>query len=446
MQIVEVYETSDAESWPVGEPSPPTSASEAQIGSDGPWSAAARGVEIRQCLHDPQKGLGAFAVRRIPANAVIGVYMGEHLTLREFNLRHGWTESNGGAVDDATPAEEEWCRARSLRLAALEWGAPIDGEKNGGSYCFSVLQTDLPEGAQIAYIDGEDPNYSGWTRYINHAAAGSDECNATSHANAEEKRVWFTATRDILPGEENHFDYQEVEFCGLELASNDQPEHTAALVNDTAGAALLLWQNLMPIARTKASGFGVTKLVADRRTGGMHQLSLACLSKHAIAYECAVDTVLREVEVLQSVQHCNIVSLVGVYQDEHSLYLLMQPALVGGSLRDVIDGNFGRLTEESVRFVAMQATAALRHLHERAIVCRGVCPESLHLDRPTGSLVLADMSLARRLDGSERAYSLVGSSAAYVAPETLAREGTSTEADWWALGAICFEALVGQPP
>ena len=53
---------------------------------------------------------------------------------------------------------------------------------------------------------------------------------------------------------------------------------------------------------------------------------------------------------------------------------------------------------------------------------------------------------AKRLLGSERAYSLVGSSAAYVAPETLAREGTAFEADWWALGAICFESLVGAPP
>ena len=79
----------------------------------------------------------------------------------------------------------------------------------------------------------------------------------------------------------------------------------------------------------------------------MHQLSLVCLSKLAIAYECSVDTVLREVDILQYVKHPSIVSLICLCQDEHSLYLLMQPALIGGTLRDVIDGSFGVLAEEA---------------------------------------------------------------------------------------------------
>ena len=195
------------ESWPVGELSPPKSASEA-LSSDGPWSSAARGAEIRECVDDPNKGLGAFAVRDIPMNSVIGVYWGEKLTLREFNLRHGWSESSGGERVVATPAELEALAERGRRLGSVGMGAPIDGEENAGGYCFSVMRTgadprEFAEG-QVAYIDAEDPNRSSWLRYINHADEGS-ECNAASHVNAEEQLIWFTATRDIRPGEEISF-------------------------------------------------------------------------------------------------------------------------------------------------------------------------------------------------------------------------------------------------
>lgn len=238
------------EIWPSG-PSPPKSVHEA---GDGPFSLGSRGVEIRKCLDDPVKGLGAFAIRNIPARSVIGVYWGEKLTVREFNLRHGWNESSGGEQVVATPAEMEALAERRLRLESLGVGAPIDGADNGGSYCFSVLRTGTdPREAtadQIAYIDAEDPNRSSWARYINSAEGGSDTCNATSHVNAEQQLVWFTATRDIRPGEEIAFDYYDTEICEIETPHDARPRQTVAPGDDAPvaeAAALPSWRSVTSI-------------------------------------------------------------------------------------------------------------------------------------------------------------------------------------------------------
>ncbi|KAL8114153.1 hypothetical protein AgCh_021138 [Apium graveolens] len=49
------------------------------------------------------------------------------------------------------------------------------------------------------------------------------------------------------------------------------------------------------------------------------------------------------------------------------------------------------------------------------------------------------------LDFIENAYSTVGTPN-YIAPEVLLKKGYSLECDWWSLGAIMFEMLVGYPP
>jgi len=243
------------EIWPVDAPPPPSSAREA-LSCDGAWSPAAAGVEIRQCVDNPRKGLGAFAVRLLPARSVLGVYWGEKLTLREFNLRHGWNECSGGERVVATPAELQVLAERRARLESLGMGKPIDGEENGGSYCFSVLPTgvDLHEVSEgrVAFIDAEDPNRSSWLRYINHASGGSDGCcNATSHVNAAEQLIWFTAQRDILPGEEISLNYYDTEVC--ETPSDDGSRITTA-GEGVAETAIPWWQTFMSIARKCLAG------------------------------------------------------------------------------------------------------------------------------------------------------------------------------------------------
>ena len=219
LEFVNMRLSAAADEWPTEiESKPGTDGSEDLLNSNGRFSAAERGVEIRLC-DDARKGMGAYATRKILAHRIVGIYWGELLTARQHALRHGWRIEQ--VVAKPTKQELAALREREERLAALTSGVPISsagvGAQNGSAYCFSLFADELkaalgsamlPE--HIAYIDCEDPNRSTWCRYVNHAPAMVGACNCVPRTDALAHLVWLEATRDIEVGEEVCFDYGEV--------------------------------------------------------------------------------------------------------------------------------------------------------------------------------------------------------------------------------------------
>jgi serine/threonine protein kinase len=71
-------------------------------------------------------------------------------------------------------------------------------------------------------------------------------------------------------------------------------------------------------------------------------------------------------------------------------------------------------------------------------------PENILMDE-NGYLCLTDFGLAKVLEGSAQAYSFCGTPD-YLAPEILIEKGHSFPVDWWALGILTYEMIVGFPP
>ena len=193
-----------ADRWPRSAPAPPRSASETLA---GPFSLDAHGLEVRQC-DERLKGQGVFARRPLPRGEIIGVYLGEGLSQRDYALRHSGydpSEVGAGAAGAVAAARSE----RLARFGALSADlAPIRGARNGGTYVFELL-SDGPSypDDRVACIDGEDPTRSSWCRYINHAPSAERACNLRSRVDAHRQLVWFETAREIEAGEELHFDY-----------------------------------------------------------------------------------------------------------------------------------------------------------------------------------------------------------------------------------------------
>lgn len=100
--------------------------------------------------------------------------------------------------------------------------------------------------------------------------------------------------------------------------------------------------------------------------------------------------------------------------------------------------------EKRAKFYAMTVAVALGHLHKKKIIYRDLKPENILMDED-GYICLTDFGLAKILEQNEQAFSFCGTPE-YLAPEILEQVGHSFPVDWWALGILTYEMIVGFPP
>jgi|UPI000581A41D CRP-like cAMP-binding protein/tRNA A-37 threonylcarbamoyl transferase component Bud32 len=186
--------------------------------------------------------------------------------------------------------------------------------------------------------------------------------------------------------------------------------------------------------------FGKVWLVSHKRTSTPYALKQ--LSKREIIGHHQVEGVIREKNIMASLDHPFVVDLVATFQDERSLYMLI--ALVqGGELFSVIhtetrDG----IPNGNSRFYAACILESLAHLHHRSICYRDLKPENILIDE-RGYCVLVDLGFAKIV--VDKTYTLCGTPE-YLAPEIILSKGHDKGVDYWAFGVLIYEMLVGRSP
>jgi len=100
------------------------------------------------------------------------------------------------------------------------------------------------------------------------------------------------------------------------------------------------------------------------------------------------------------------------------------------------------LDEATSCLYGSMVTSAFAYLHARKIAHRDLKPENLLFDRE-GYLKLVDFGFAKVI--KDRTWTLCGTPE-YLAPEIISNKGHNVGADWWTLGILIYEMLVGQPP
>ena len=196
-------------------------------------------------------------------------------------------------------------------------------------------------------------------------------------------------------------------------------------------------------------------------------------SKHVIA----------EREILAQADNKWIVDLHSSFTDSENLYLVMEYLPGGDLMNQLIKRDI--FSEEETRFYMVELVLSIESVHALNYIHRDIKPDNILLDN-TGHIKLSDFGLCKYyeseffmsevlenhrkqaaalssgqfidLKGSDhqhskkshhrnrkKVYSMVGT-IDYIAPEVFGKKGYTESVDWWSLGTIMFEMMVGYPP
>jgi len=187
-------------------------------------------------------------------------------------------------------------------------------------------------------------------------------------------------------------------------------------------------------------GFGKVWLSSYIKDGAPYALKE--IEKRKLIQTNQVDNVFNEKNIMSSIKHPFLLSMVSSFQDEHYLYLLLE-LVPGGELFSLIYEKFtGGLGSTSSIFYSSCVVEAISHLHRRSICYRDLKPENV-LIGADGYCTIVDMGFCKVV--MDKTYTFCGTPE-YVAPEIIASVGHNKAVDYWAIGVLIYEMLVGKTP
>ncbi len=195
--------------------------------------------------------------------------------------------------------------------------------------------------------------------------------------------------------------------------------------------------------RLGEGGFGAVYEAAHRETG--QRVAIKFLHGTRQLEPEVQNRFVREVSLMQSLDHENIVRHFDAGLHEGSIYCAME-LVECGSLKEVLQAR-GSLPWPEAAEVALQLCRALEHAHEKGCVHRDLKPANLYLSED-GMVKLGDLGLARDLNKDR--LTVQGQTVGtwrYMAPEQITGEADiDGRLDLYATGCMLFEMIAGEVP
>ena len=221
------------------------------------------------------------------------------------------------------------------------------------------------------------------------------------------------------------------------------------------------------IAIIGRGAFGEVHVCREKKTDKIYAIKK--IKKNILILKNQIIHILNEQIFMSRANSPWIVELKASFQEDDYLYLVME-YLPGGDLMNLLIKK-DILSEDEAKFYISELILAIESIHKLDCIHRDIKPDNVLIDKD-GHIKLSDFGLAKISDKlyekenekyknyisnknnnnnneekmtHNKNYSCVGT-AYYVAPEVLNKKGYDKEIDWWSVGIIFYEMLVGYAP
>ncbi|EFA75251.1 cAMP-dependent protein kinase [Heterostelium album PN500] len=187
-----------------------------------------------------------------------------------------------------------------------------------------------------------------------------------------------------------------------------------------------------------SGSFGTVFKIVHNQTG--NHFCLKILNRNRITHAKQIEHILNEKNIMLSISNPFIVKLYATYKSSTYLYFVMEYIDKGELFNYIRSEN--QIEERVAKMIIAEIILAIDYLHQQNIVYRDLKPENVLVDID-GHIKLADFGFAKRIN--EKTMSVCGT-IDYMAPEIMLSKGHGKAVDYWSIGIVLFEMIVGNPP
>uniref|UniRef100_A0A671XIG6 protein kinase C n=1 Tax=Sparus aurata TaxID=8175 RepID=A0A671XIG6_SPAAU len=202
-------------------------------------------------------------------------------------------------------------------------------------------------------------------------------------------------------------------------------------------------QDFRLIAVLGRGHFGKVLLSEYKKTGTMY--AIKALKKGDIVARDEVESLMCEKRIFETVNmshHPFLVNLFACFQTPEHVCFVMEYTAGGDLMMHIHTDVF---TEPRAVFYAACVVLGLQFLHDHKIVYRDLKLDNLLLDTD-GYVKIADFGLCKEGMGFGDRTSTFCGTPEFLAPEVLTDTSYTRAVDWWGLGVLIYEMLVGESP